>query len=258
MFSLKKRLLKGDLVVGLMISELRNPNFVHMLALNGYDFFILDNEHGAYSPETVSDIIAAARGAEIVPIVRIPEIRRETILKPLDSGAAGLLVPLVNTAEQAREVIFHAKYPPMGNRGVALRRPHSLYRKVGAADYLREANEETLIAVQAETPQSIQNLEEITAVPGIDVVFVGPFDLSVSLGIPGEVNHPRETEAIDKILAVCLPKKIAVGIQLFDVPSIKTWVQKGMRLISYSSDSALLADAAAAGVAEIKRSIARA
>jgi 2-keto-3-deoxy-L-rhamnonate aldolase RhmA len=82
---------------------------------------------------------------------------------------------------------------------------------------------------------------------------VGPFDLSVSLGIPGEVNHPREIEAIDKILAACLPQKIAVGIQLFDVPSIKTWVQKGMRLISYSSDSALLADAAAAGVAEIKK-----
>jgi 2-keto-3-deoxy-L-rhamnonate aldolase RhmA len=254
MFALKKRLKMGELVVGLMVSELRNPNFVNMLALNGYDFFIIDNEHGAYSPETVSDIIAAARGVGIAPIVRIPEIRRETILKPLDSGAAGLLVPLVNTAEQAREVIFHAKYPPIGNRGVALRRPHSLYRKVGAADYLRQANDETLIAVQAETPQSIRNLNEITTVPGIDVVFVGPFDLSVSLGIPGEVNHPREIEAIDKILAVCLPKKIDVGIQLFDVPSIKSWVQKGMRLISYSSDSALLSDAAAAGVAEIKKS----
>jgi len=253
MSSLKKRLGKGDLVVGIMISELRNPNFVHLLAQSGYDFFIIDNEHGAYSPETVSDIIAAARGAGIVPIVRIPEIRRETILKPLDSGAAGLLVPLVNTAEQAREVIFHAKYPPLGNRGVALRRPHSLYRKVNAADYLRQANEETLIAVQVETPQAVQNLPAIVSVPGIDAVFVGPIDLSVSLGIPGEVNHPREIEAIDKVLSVCLPEKV-VGIQLFDVPSIKTWVQKGMRLISYSSDSALLADAAAAGVAEIKKS----
>ena len=114
MASLRERLKKGDLVVGLMVSELRNPNFVHMLGQNGYDFFILDNEHGAYSPETVSDIIAAARGAGIAPIVRIPEIRRESILKPLDSGAAGLLVPLVNTAAQAREVIFHAKYPPLG------------------------------------------------------------------------------------------------------------------------------------------------
>jgi len=254
MSSLRERLKKGDLVVGIMVSELRNPNFVHMLAQSGYDFFIIDNEHGAYSPETVSDIIAAARGAGIAPLVRIPEIRRETILKPLDSGAAGLLVPLVNTAEQAREVIFHAKYPPLGNRGVALRRPHSLYRKVNAADYLRQANEETLIAVQVETPQSISNLSEIAAVPGIDVVFVGPFDLSVSLGIPGEVNHPREIEAIDKVLSVCLPEKV-VGIQLFDVPSIKTWVQKGIRLISYSSDSALLADAAAAGVADIKKSL---
>jgi len=255
MLSLKKRLSKGDLVVGLMISELRNPNFVHMLTLSGYDFFILDNEHGAYSPETVSDIIAAARGAGISPIVRIPEIRRETILKPLDSGAAGLLVPQVNTVEQAREVIYHAKYPPAGNRGVALRRPHNLYRKVVPADYLRQANEEVLIAVQAETPQSIQNLEEIVAVPGIDVVFVGPFDLSVSLGIPGEVNHPREVEAIDKVIAICRRSTTGVGIQLFDVPSIQSWVQKGMRMISYSSDSALLADAAAAGVAQIRKGV---
>jgi len=257
MSSLKARLKKGDLVVGLMISELRNPNFVHMLALNGYDFFILDNEHGAYSPETVSDNIAGARGAGITPIVRIPEIRRETILKPLDSGAAGLLVPQVNTVEQAKEVIYHAKYPPMGNRGVALRRPHNLYCDVVPTDYLRQANEETLIAVQAETPQAIQNLEEIVAVPGIDVVFIGPFDLSVSLGIPGEVNHPREIEAIDKVIEISRRRGVGVGIQLFDVPSIQSWVRKGMRMISYNSDSAILAKAAAAGVAEIRKALPR-
>jgi 2-keto-3-deoxy-L-rhamnonate aldolase RhmA len=257
LISLKSRMAKGELVVGLMISELRNPNFVFMLSQSGFDFFILDNEHGAYSPETVSDIIAAARGAGIAPIVRIPEIRRETILKPLDSGAGGLLVPQVNTVEQAKEVVFHAKYPPVGNRGAALRRPHSLYRKVAPKEYLAQANADTLIAVQAETSESIQNLGEIVAVPGIDVVFIGPFDLSISLGIPGDIHLPKEIEAIDKVLETCRQSNTAVGIQLFDVPSIKTWVQKGMRMISYSSDSAILADALATGVAEIKKTIPR-
>jgi len=250
---LKKRLKEGELLVGTMISEIRNPNIAYMLAQCGYDFFIIDNEHGAYSPETVSDLIAAARGAGLDTVVRIPEVRRETILKPLDSGATGLLIPQVNTARQAEEVIFHAKYPPAGNRGAALRRPHSLYRKVNPAAYLKQANEETLIAVQAETPEAIKNLEAIAAVPGVDVIFVGPFDLSVNLGIPGDTNHPREVEAIDRVVEACRQKGITSGIHFFDLQGLKGWVQKGMRFVTYSSDVTLLADAASSGVAEIKK-----
>jgi 2-keto-3-deoxy-L-rhamnonate aldolase RhmA len=252
MYNLKSRLKRGDLLVGTMISEVRNPNVAYMLAQSGFDFFIIDNEHGSYSPETLSDLMAAARGTGIAPIVRIPEIRRETILKPLDSGAAGLLVPQVNTAEQAREIMTHAKYPPAGNRGVALRRAHSLYKKVVAAEYLKRANEETFIAVQAETPTAIENLEAIVSVPGVDAVFVGPFDLSVSLGIPGETNHPRELEAINRVVEVCRKHRRVSGIQLFDLKALKTWVEKGMRFVAYSSDIALLADAAVSGVAELK------
>jgi 2-keto-3-deoxy-L-rhamnonate aldolase RhmA len=252
MYNLKSKLKKGDLLVGTMISEVRNPNVAYMLAQSGFDFFIIDQEHGAYSPETLSNLIAVARGAGIAPIVRIPEIRRETILKPLDSGAAGLLVPQVNTPEQAKEILLHAKYPPAGNRGVALRRAHSLYQKVTPAEYLKQANEETFIAVQAETPTAIENLEAITSVSGVDAVFVGPFDLSVSLGIPGETNHPQEVEAINRVVEVCRKRRIASGIHLFDLKALKMWVEKGMRFVTYSSDIALLADAAANGVAELK------
>jgi len=252
MVSLKKRLSDGQLLVGTMISELRNPNIAYMLAQNGFDFFILDNEHGAYSLETISDMIAAARGAELPIVVRIPEIRRETILKPLDSGAAGLLIPQVNTKQQAQEIIFHAKYPPGGNRGAALRRPHSRYQRVVAADYLKQANEDTFLAVQAETPQAIANLEEITSVSGIDAVFVGPFDLSVSLGIPGDLNHPQEIAAIERVIEICQRKGIFSGIHLFDLTALKNWIQKGMRFVTYSSDVALLADAARNAVHDLK------
>jgi 2-keto-3-deoxy-L-rhamnonate aldolase RhmA len=245
MYALKKRLKSGELLIGTMISEVRNPNIAYMLAQNGYDFLLIDNEHGSYSPETVSDLVAASRGAGIAPVVRIPEIRRETILKPLDAGAAGLLVP---------QVMFHAKYPPAGNRGAALRRPHALYHKVSPVEYMREANEETLIAVQAETPESIQNLEAIAAVPGVDVVFVGPFDLSISLGFPGEINHPREMQAIERVVEVCRQSSIASGIHLFDIPTLKLWIEKGMRFLSYGSDVSFLADAAAAGLAELRKS----
>jgi 2-keto-3-deoxy-L-rhamnonate aldolase RhmA len=252
MTEIKKMLKKGKLLVGTMVSELRNPNIVYMLAQCGFDFIIIDCEHGAYSSESVSDIIAASRGAGIPVIVRIPEIRREAILKPLDSGAAGLLVPQVNTGAQAKEVIKHAKYLPMGNRGVGLRRAHSLYSKVNATDYLKKANEETFISLQAENPTAIKNLEEIVSVPGIDSIFVGPMDLSVSLGVPGQVTHPEEEKAIDRILKVCLNYHVIAGIMMFNLDSLKTWIRKGIRFVVYSSDISLLADMASASVKELK------
>jgi 2-keto-3-deoxy-L-rhamnonate aldolase RhmA len=255
METVKQRLRNGELVLGTIMSEVRNPNVAYMLAQCGFEFFIIDNEHGAYSSETVSNLIAAARGAGIAAIVRIPEIRRETILKPLDSGAAGLLVPQVNTVAQAQEVIHHAKYPPAGNRGVALRRAANRYARVDAAAYLQKANEDTFIAVQAESEQAVENIDAIAAVEGIDCVFVGPFDLSVSLGIPGQVYHPREVEAIDAVLAACRKRRKASGILLFDPDRLIEWIGKGVRFATYSSDISLLADAAATAVTAIKNSV---
>ncbi len=252
METVKQRLRNGELVLGTILSEVRNPNIAYMLAQCGFEFFIIDNEHGAYSSETVSNMIAAARGAGLAAIVRIPEIRRESILKPLDSGATGLLVPQVHTVEQAQEVIHHSKYPPAGNRGVALRRAANRYARVNAAEYLQRANEDTFIAVQAESEQAIENVDAIAAVQGVDCVFVGPFDLSVSLGIPGQVNHPREVEAIDKVLAACQRQQKASGILLFEPDRLSEWIRKGVRFATYSSDISLLADAAAQAVTAIK------
>lgn len=253
MGNLKLRLKKGDLLVGTMISEIRNPNLAYMLAQCGFDFFIIDNEHGSYSPETISDIIAAARGAGVSTIVRIPEIRRETILKPLDCGAAGLLVPQVNTAHQAKEIMVHAKYPPLGNRGVALSRPHSLYGRPKADEYLIQANEATFIAVQAESPEAIGNLKSIATTPGVDAIFVGPSDLSVSLGIPGEITHPDEVEAINKVVDVCQKNGIIPGIHMSNLEMLKAWIEKGMRFVTFSSDVDLLARSAAGSLAQLKK-----
>jgi len=249
---LKSKLKNNGLVIGTMISEIRNPNLAYMLVRSGFDFFIIDTEHGAYSPETVSSMIAGARGAGISVIVRIPEIRREAIMKPLDSGAAGLLVPMVNTADQAREVISFAKYPPMGNRGAALSRAHSVYSRPNAAEYLEQANEATFIAVQAESPEAIENLESIASIPGVDCIFVGPFDLSVGLGIPGQVTHPKEVEAIAKVLEVCRRHDVIPGIHMSAVEPLKAWIQKGMRFVSFSSDVDLLARAGEESLIELR------
>lgn len=255
MYKIKKRLQNGELVLGTIISEVRNPNVAYMLAQCGFEYFIIDNEHGTYSFESISNMIAAARGAGISVIVRIPEISRENILKPLDSGAAGLLVPMVNTAAEAEEVVRHAKYPPMGKRGVALRRAHSLYTKVNAVEYLQKANNDTFIAVQAETKLSIENINEIASVEGVDCIFCGPFDLSVSLGIPGQIDHPIEVEAIEKIAKACRKHNKIGGILMFDQKMLSQWINKGFRFAVYSSDINLLADAASKAVKELKNSV---
>jgi 2-keto-3-deoxy-L-rhamnonate aldolase RhmA len=255
MTNIKAKLKSGDPVIGTMISEIRNPNLAYMLGQCGFDFFIIDNEHGAYSPETVSNMIAAARGAGVSVIVRIPEIRREAIMKPLDSGAAGLLVPMVNTAGQAREIISFAKYPPMGNRGAALSRAHSTYGRPNAAEYLDQANQTTFIAVQAESPEAIENLESIASTPGVDAIFVGPFDLSVSMGIPGQLTHPGEVEAIEKVIDVCRKHSVIPGIHMSSVETLKDWIQKGMRFVSFSSDVDLLARAGEESLVRLREGI---
>jgi 2-keto-3-deoxy-L-rhamnonate aldolase RhmA len=233
MSDLKLKLKNGGLMVGTMISEIRNPNLAYMLAQCGFDFFIIDNEHGSYSPETISN----------------------TILKPLDCGAAGLLVPQVNTTHQAKEIMTHAKYPPLGNRGVALSRAHSLYARPKADEYLVQANEATFIAVQAESPEAISNLESIAAAPGVDAIFVGPSDLSVSLGIPGQISHPDEVEAINKVVEVCQRHGITPGIHMSNLEMLKAWIEKGMRFVTFSSDVDLLSRAAADSLAQLKKVI---
>ncbi len=252
MLELKTKLKNGGLVIGTMISEIRNPNLAYMLAQCGFDFFIIDNEHGAYSPETISNMIAAAGGAGISIVVRIPEIRREAIMKPLDSGATGLLVPMVNTADQAQAIMTYAKYPPMGNRGVALSRAHSSYGRPNAAEYLDQANQATFIAVQAESPQAIENLASIAAVPGVDAIFVGPADLSVSMGIPGQITHPREVEAIAKVVDVCQQHNVIPGIHMSKLETLKDWIRKGMRFVTFSSDVDLLARAAEENLVQLR------
>jgi 2-dehydro-3-deoxyglucarate aldolase/4-hydroxy-2-oxoheptanedioate aldolase len=255
MSDFKDKLKNNGLVIGTMISEIRNPNLAWMLVQSGFDFFIIDNEHGAYSPETISNMIAAARGAGIAVIVRIPEIRREAIMKPLDSGAAGLLVPMVNTADQAEEIMTFAKYPPMGNRGVALSRGHSAYGRPNAADYLDRANQTTFIAVQAESPQAIENLDAIASTPGVDCIFVGPADLSVSMGIPGQFTHPREVEAIAKVIDICRQHDVIPGIHMSNVATLKEWIEKGMRFVSFSSDVDLLARAGKESLVKLREGL---
>lgn len=252
MASLKKRLADDELVLSTMISEIRNPALGRMLATAGLDSMIIDMEHGTFGWPEMAATIAVSRASGMVPIVRVPETRREAILKPLDAGAAGILVPMVNSAEEAREAVRLAKYPPLGVRGVALRRGHSDYRPVSAADYLQQANEEVAVLVQIETREAVERIDEIAGIEGVDAVFVGPFDLSVDMGIPGKVNDPLIRETFSKVIASAKRNGIASGIQLFDSSLVQELMDEGVRYLSLGSDINSIVDTAARSVKDAR------
>jgi 2-keto-3-deoxy-L-rhamnonate aldolase RhmA len=255
----KRALQRGETVIGTMIGEVRNPEIAQILKLVGFDFFFIDMEHGMFNMETVADIIHAARLVDIAPFVRVPNLEYHLICRPLDAGAQGEMVPRVDTVDDVRKMVRYMKYPPMGERGCALGRGHTDYKAEKVADYIQWANQENLVIVQIESQMAIDQIEEMVSVPGVDVALIGPNDLSISLGIPGQQTDPKEIEAIDKMVAACTKHGVASGIHLPNVDQLKGWMAKGMRFITYSTDLNFLMsgkaglDALRAAAAEMKK-----
>ncbi|HOJ87998.1 MAG TPA: aldolase/citrate lyase family protein [Pseudothermotoga sp.] len=236
-----KRLLKqGKTVIGTMVSEIRTPGIAQMLSIAGFDFFVIDMEHSPFTLETVQDMVWAARASEITSIVRVPtRFGHHNLSRPLDCGAEGLLIPQVQEKEIVRQVIEATKYHPLGNRGIAIARTPTGFKSVKADDFIKWANDNTLIILQIESKKAIDNLEELI-MPGVDACLVGPNDLSQSLGVPGDTNHPLVQEYIDKFVQKCLKLNLPCGIHLSSPDAIKPWLEKGMRLLMCSSDINLI------------------
>lgn len=237
---------------GTMVSELRNPNAAIMLATAGLDFFIIDMEHGTYDYSDMAALISVARGAGIDPYVRIPEIRRETVLKSLDAGATTLVVPQVEETAQVEEALEYALYPERGRRGVALRRAHSFYRVNQPVEYMRQANASTLIFPQIETQKGLDNVEQLARVPGTGGLFIGPFDLSVELGKPGEMESPELMDAYRRIIHAGTANGVPIAMQVFNPTMAYKMINEGVSICSVSSDINIITDQTAQMVNNIK------
>jgi len=239
----KKRLQDGEVVLGVMMSVVRNPAVSGLIAQAGYDFLIFNMEHGDFSIQTVSDLLLGARAAGITALVRVPDTLYHLMARTLDCGASGLIIPRTETKEQVETIIRSTKYAPMGSRGTSTRAPHSAFTSVNAAEFVKKANEETLIVLQVETKKGIDNLEEMLTCPGPDVAFIGPLDLSQTLGIPGQITHPEEIKCFQRVIDVAEKHGVAPGIHLNDMEMTKEWIGRGMRFIVFRSDISMLADA---------------
>lgn len=189
-----------------------STQMVEMTAYNGFDVVVIDNEHGLISNEDVEHMVIAAENAGITPLVRVVSSEFSEILKVMDRGAHGVHVPQVDTKEQAEQVVNAIKYPPIGKRGAAFSMRAARYGTVPIAKYLSHANEQSLACIHIESKKALKNLEGILSVPGIDMVYIGPTDLSVSLGYEGNIDHPEVLKAVDGIYEIARKYGVKVGI----------------------------------------------
>lgn len=233
-------------------SKSSDPAIIETLGHVGFDFIILDMEHGPNSVETVEDLIRAAQVTQMAPIVRVPSCDYEMIGKVLDVGAAGVQVPQISSAKDVQNAVEHAKFVPLGMRGVCRFVRAAEYSSMDKAEYFQRANEALLI-IQIEGQAALDNLDEILAVEGIDIVFVGPYDLSQSIGVPGEVEHPLVVEKMRQIVKLCLDKNVFVGNFTETLTQTQMWLKQGLRYMSYSVDVGILYEAGKALLSDFDR-----
>lgn len=213
MTNLKEKLLSGEKIYGTMLRVVRNPAILDMAKAAGFDFVMFDCEYPNYTIETFHDMCLHAAALDLGCFVRVPQNGKDYVSRYLDCGSNGVMVPMTQTPEQAQEIVHWSKYPPLGERGFAAGgAPVGYLAGVKHADAMKAGNESVLSIAQIETRTAIENVDAIAAVEGIDVLLIGPNDLSISMGVPGDTMNPVMIEAIDRVVAACKKhgKKFAI------------------------------------------------
>lgn len=236
----RKRLWAGESLVGTMVT-LPEPAIAEVLTGLGFDWLFVDGEHGPLETREILAILQAV-GDRIPCLVRVPGSEEPPIKKALDLGAEGIIVPQVNTAEQAANVVRFARYSPVGARGVGLARAHGYGQRF--QEYLNEANERVTVIVQAEHVRAVENIESIVKVEGIDAVLLGPYDLSASLGKMGRIDDPVVVDAIEQVTKACQAAGIPLGYFGVSAQAVRPYMQRGYKMIAAGTDTLFLAAAA--------------
>jgi 2-keto-3-deoxy-L-rhamnonate aldolase RhmA len=248
----KAALKAGKSVFGSELTRFRSPEVSIVYAAAGFDFVFIDMEHTCFTLETVADMIRVAQSAGIVPLVRVPQAEYARVARVLDCGAQGIIVPRVNTRRQVEEIVSWTRYPPLGIRGFASTPAQTDNEPIAADAFIAAAHEHTLVVIQIERQEALDNLEAMLGGGGVDVACLGLLDLSVDLGIPGRVHHPRMVAAVERIIDVAERTGVATGIISPDLPLVLHWMDRGIRFVSYSSDGLLLQEAATAAVRRLR------
>ena len=244
----RNRLLNGEILIGTVVT-LFTPEVSEILSEIGYDWLWLDTEHSPFEAHTAQGMLQSVNG-QCPCIIRVPSNDDVWIKKALDIGAAGIIVPQVNSPEVAAQVVASCKYPPRGTRGVGIGRAHKYGLKF--QEYIQKANDEIAVIIQAESQAAVDNISEIVNVPGIDAVLIGPYDLSASLGKTGRLKDSVVQDAMKQIRESCRQAGVQLGVFGIDAEALKPYIQQGYTLLGVASDALFLADSASKTLAELR------
>lgn len=239
---------------GHYVGEFVTPGIGHILASAECDFVFFDMEHSGFGFETLKQAVRYFEAADIPLIARVPAKDYDTVARTLDAGAEGIIAPMVGDAAEAAAIVGHMKYPPTGKRGVALGIAHDNYLAGGVpvASRLKSANDRTTLFALIETREGVENVDAIAATPGVDCLWVGHFDLTSSLGIPGEFDHPDYRGALDRIIAAAKANHISLGRLVGSVEEGHADVALGFDFCCYGTDSSLYQRALIDGLSALR------
>lgn len=239
---LQRKLVAGETVFG-PFCKMQDPAIVEIAALSNFDFVIIDMEHGPYGIESTQNMIRAAEARGITPVVRVTENSETLILRTLDIGAKCIQVPQICTKEDADKLVKATKFYPKGERGMCRYVRAAEYTNITSADHFGSANDSITTIIHIEGMEGIENLTEIVQVDGIDVIFLGPYDLSQSCGVPGEVDHPKVVNAMKEAVETAKKYGKAVGTFTESPEKAKMWSDIGVQYVSYAVDVGLVMNA---------------
>lgn len=251
MRSFREKLATGGIVSGPIVSEIRSVGPIKSLALAGHDFVWLDTEHAMFGWETIQTLSQYARAIGITPLVRVTDLSYPLVARALDAGAIGVIIPRVDTADQVRDAVAFSRYPPLGRRGAGGEARYGFERRL-PADAVEEVNAATVVIVQVETIEAVERIDEFSAVDGLDVICVGPQDLSISLRLAGQFDHPTFVEAVEHVMRrVSAAGKVA-GMVERDARRFARWHAAGGRFFACNTDLNLIFTGAKADVEVIR------
>jgi 2-dehydro-3-deoxyglucarate aldolase/4-hydroxy-2-oxoheptanedioate aldolase len=238
--TIKEMLKVGQCVYGTSLEDCLDPEIAVILASAGLDFFFVDTEHCTTTYAQIQALCRAAQAVNLIPLVRVAENRPELITRTLDVGAMGIIVPRIHSADAGRAALEVMKFPPLGRRGFGLRSIITDLQGRPAIGEIESCNREAMAILMIESKQGLEHVEEIALLPGVDVLFVGPYDLTLSLGIVEQFDHAIFWNAVDRVIAACKATGIAAGIQTSRMPLLQEARKRGARFLLYGSDTTIL------------------
>jgi 2-keto-3-deoxy-L-rhamnonate aldolase RhmA len=248
----RERLAKGETVFGCGLQVYRSAEIPRTFACAGFDYVFIDMEHGTYDLETVHDMIVASNAAGITPIVRVAELLYSLVARLLDAGAQGIILPRVEDPKLLEECLSWMRFPPDGKRGYGVNPTMVGYETRSFQQIIEHQNRNTLAVVQFETTTAMDRADDLLSLKGVNIAMVGPADLSISLGIPGQFDNPLLVSTVDRLIDKCNRHGVVPGIQVRGLAMAKFWAARGMRFVGAGAEHGLLLEKAKETVAALR------